>query len=79
MKDLCRVLEIHFEGCFFTWSNKRHGDTLVLERLDRCFANSEARQVFPNYIISISSTVGSDHCPLIMDVVPHIIIYYHPS
>ena len=37
--DNCNFLDLGFVGLKFTWTNKRLVTSLILERLDRCFAN----------------------------------------
>ena len=37
--DDCNFLDLGFSGPKFTWSNRRQISDLILERIDRCFAN----------------------------------------
>ena len=35
------LLDIHIAGSWFTWTNKRVDDELVIKRLDKAFSNKE--------------------------------------
>ena len=37
--DECNMLDLGFAGPKFTWTNCRPISNLILERIDRCFAN----------------------------------------
>ena len=37
--DSCNFVDLGFVGPKYTWTNKRQISDLILERLDRCFAN----------------------------------------
>lgn len=44
----CNLIDIGFKGCKFTWSNhRRRKKGLIIERLDRVFANEKWLQTFP--------------------------------
>lgn len=37
--DSCSFVDLSFAGPKYTWTNKRQITELILERIDRCFAN----------------------------------------
>lgn len=44
--------DLGFVGPTYTWCNKREGDALIQERLDRFTGNWDWSQLFPNFKIS---------------------------
>ena len=48
----CNFLDLGFAGPKFTWINKRPVTSLILERLDRCFANPSWRMLYPEAIVT---------------------------
>ena len=38
--DDCNMIDLGFTGPKYTWANRRPITSLILERIDRCFANS---------------------------------------
>ncbi|KAK3199721.1 hypothetical protein Dsin_023136 [Dipteronia sinensis] len=60
-----------FTGPKFTWSNKRDGAAMIMERLDRGAGSSEWKKVFPNCVIKHLKFWGSDHRPLVLDASDH--------
>ncbi|XP_015946226.1 uncharacterized protein LOC107471294 [Arachis duranensis] len=54
----------------FTWSNRRRGDELIQERLDRFLVGVDWQQLYPNATVLRLSESGSDHAPLILDSNP---------
>ena len=58
--------DIGFSGPIFTWSNKREGELMIMERLDRGLCNNYWRSLFPNSKIHHLQFWGSDHHPLIL-------------
>lgn len=57
-----------FLGLLFTWSNRRSGDDLVQEGLDRGVRSFEWQQMFPNSYVHHLDLWFSDHMPLIIDI-----------
>ncbi|XP_021770697.1 uncharacterized protein LOC110734875 [Chenopodium quinoa] len=55
------VTEVPFSGPKFTWSNKREGDDLILERLDRAYITEEWFDHSPDGKINHEPIVCSDH------------------
>lgn len=62
--------ELPFHGVNFTWSNNRLGKKAIYERLDRSYATSDWRIMFPNAITWNLPILLSDHSPIILDFNP---------
>lgn len=62
--------ELPFHGVNYTWTNNRDGDQVILEHLDRVYANSEWRLKFPEAITWNLPIFLSDHSPIIVDILP---------
>lgn len=56
--------ELPLLGRKFTWSNEREAPTLV--RLDRVFVTTDWEQAFPDCLLQSSTSMISDHCPLLL-------------
>ncbi|XP_057718268.1 uncharacterized protein LOC130932847 [Arachis stenosperma] len=54
----------------FTWTNRRQGEDLVKERLDRYLVGMEWKLKFPNVVVHRLTESGSDHAPLLMETEP---------
>ncbi|KAL6130571.1 hypothetical protein ACLB2K_068950 [Fragaria x ananassa] len=57
----CALQEVEFLGPLFTW---KRGS--LLERLDRCFINLEAAELFPFFHEAHIDMGASDHLPLVL-------------
>ena len=64
--DTCGMIDLGFHGPRFTWSNLRELSDLIQERLDRCFANSSWRILFPEASVHHLTRTHSDHCPVLL-------------
>ncbi|XP_072060275.1 uncharacterized protein [Arachis hypogaea] len=62
--------DIGMVGRPFTWSNRRRGDELIQERLDRFLVGVDWQQLYPNATVLRLSELGSDHSPLLLDSNP---------
>ncbi|XP_047251490.1 uncharacterized protein LOC124886655 [Capsicum annuum] len=64
----CKLLNLGFKGSKYTWTNKRYRNrgNLILERLDRCFANETWIHKLPEATVTHLSKIHSDHCPLLI-------------
>ncbi|KAF7839244.1 reverse transcriptase [Senna tora] len=60
------LIDIPTSGNWFTWTNGRHGDDLVWERLDKCIVNTNWLNHFPDSWVEALPVVTSDHSPLII-------------
>lgn len=65
----CRLRDLGWTGNKYTWSNRREPNFLVEERLDRYVASLESEYLFTGARVSNITTVGSDHSPIIVDVI----------
>lgn len=66
--DNCNFLDLDFAGPKFTWTNKRLVSSLILERLDRCFANPSWRMLYPEAIVTYLPRTFSDHYPVLIEL-----------
>lgn len=66
--DNCGMLDLGFKGCKYTWTNKRykHKNSLILERLDRCVANTSWINQYPEASVSHLPRTKSDHCLMLL-------------
>ncbi|XP_075079762.1 uncharacterized protein LOC142165010 [Nicotiana tabacum] len=62
----CKLLDLGYKGSKFTWSNKRYNNrvSLILERIDRCFANESWISQYPETTLLHLPRTHSDHCPI---------------
>ncbi|KAF5459759.1 hypothetical protein F2P56_019679 [Juglans regia] len=56
--------DLGFSGLKFTWSNRRHGDQCISERIDRFLVNSVWLDSFPNARVAHGVVAYSDHLPI---------------
>ena len=66
--DSCNVVDLGFAGPKYTWTNKRQLSDLILERLDRCFANPVWRILYPEVAITHLPRTFSDHHPVLIEL-----------
>ncbi|KAH0669570.1 hypothetical protein KY285_023731 [Solanum tuberosum] len=63
----CNLIGLGFKGSHYTWYNHmNHNKGLILERLDRCFANEKWLAYYPNAIVTHLPKTHSDHHPLLV-------------
>ena len=63
------LIDLGFSGQKFTWRGHRNGQ-LVEVRLDRGLANASWQTTWPNSTVTNGTTLGSDHCPIIVRCKP---------
>ncbi|KAL2937196.1 Nuclear protein localization protein 4 [Bienertia sinuspersici] len=61
-----RLTGMYANGYPYTWSNKRSGDDLIEERLDRVLANGEWRAEFSQADVTNMIWDCSDHTPIVL-------------
>ncbi|KAK4707367.1 hypothetical protein R3W88_033056 [Solanum pinnatisectum] len=66
--EACGLMDLGFNGPKFTWSNQRGIHFRIWKRLDRAMVNDRWLQDMPHTNITHLPSVGSDHCPLLMEV-----------
>ena len=59
--------ELGFIGPRFTWSNRRGGSSIIMERLDQGCCNREWQKLFPKARILHLIAPSSNHKPIRMD------------
>lgn len=64
----CSFLDLGFACPKFTWTNKRPVTSLILERLDKCFANPSWRLLYLEATITHLPRTFSDHCPALIEL-----------
>ncbi|XP_015057525.1 uncharacterized protein LOC107003747 [Solanum pennellii] len=67
--EACGLVDIGFSGHKYTWSNKRGITYRIWKRLDRALVNDLWLEKMPQTTITHLSTTGSDHCPLLLEMV----------
>ncbi|XP_074283775.1 uncharacterized protein LOC141608312 [Silene latifolia] len=58
--------ELPYSGPNFTWANKRNSSSLILERLDRCYASQDWNLLFPDAYLKNLNLFLSDHAPIVL-------------
>ncbi|KAK4707227.1 hypothetical protein R3W88_033199 [Solanum pinnatisectum] len=66
--ESCGLMDLGFNGPRFTWSNQRGINFRIWKRLDRAMVNDKWLQNMPQTTITHLPSVGSDHCPLLMEM-----------
>lgn len=63
------LMDLGFSNPKYTWSNLRQILDLILDRIDRCFANPSWRLLYPEASVTHLPRVFLDHCPMPIDLV----------
>ncbi|KAH9723192.1 reverse transcriptase domain-containing protein [Citrus sinensis] len=63
----CNLQDMGCKGYPYTWSNKRYGDHLIEERLDRFLCSKDWGINFQESVGTNLVNWSSDHCPIILD------------
>lgn len=66
--DECNMLDLGFAGPKYTWTNCWPISALILERIDRCFANPTWRALYSDATVTHLPRTFSDHCLVLLEV-----------
>ncbi|XP_030929600.1 uncharacterized protein LOC115955566 [Quercus lobata] len=66
--DECNMLDLGFTGPKYTWMNCRPITSLILERIDWCFANPGWRLLYSEAVVTHLPRTFSDHCPVLLEL-----------
>ncbi|KAL5538246.1 hypothetical protein UlMin_044727 [Ulmus minor] len=66
--EYCNLADLGFWGPKFTWCRGNYNSNFIQERLDRMLGNSGWSDMFPNSIVHHLGLWGSDHRPLLIEV-----------
>lgn len=69
--DSCDMVDLGFHGPWFTRVNKREVGHFIQERLDRGFANTKWRGMYPKVAIHHLACAHFDHCPVLLKMDDH--------
>ena len=64
--DECNMVDLGLSGLKFTWTICRPISSLILERIDKCFANPVWRILYPEALVTHIPRTFSDHCPVLI-------------
>ncbi|XP_060202705.1 uncharacterized protein LOC132631119 [Lycium barbarum] len=64
--NLCQLTDLGFKGSIYTWWNGRSDEHYIFKRLDRCLANQELHELYPNIEVEHLIKQGSDHSPMLL-------------
>lgn len=62
------LVDIGYNGQPFTWCNQRDEGARMWKRLDRALVNHKWLDKMPQTTINHLTSVGSDHCPLLLEM-----------
>ena len=66
--DFCSFVDLGFAGPKYTWTNKRQLVDLILERIDRCFANLLWRVLYPEAVVTHLPRTYSNQHPVLIEL-----------
>ena len=66
--EACGLLDLGYSGQNYTWCNHRKDGSRIWKRLDRGMTNDKWLETMPHSSITHLPSVGSDHCPLLMEI-----------
>lgn len=64
--DNANLHSLSFVGNPYTWTNRRQGQELILERLDRVTTTIDWMNNYPTAIVHHLVSIASDHCPILL-------------
>lgn len=68
--DHCNMIDMGLVGPRFTWTNRRNGNDLVQERIDRFFANPRWYASHPDARVTHLTRCVFDHSPILLETNP---------
>lgn len=74
MLSNCDLRDMWLIGAPFTWCDKREGEKMICERLDRFAANSEWFNLFYGGLVSHGVAAHSDHVPIWLDTMGQLYV-----
>ena len=69
--DTCGLHDLRFNGCFFTWSNKRSGEACVFSMIDRVLGNQAWEDAFTTMEVSFLTEGSFDHTSMLIQFLKH--------
>ena len=66
--DSYNFVDLGFTGPKYTWTNKRQLVDLILERIDRCFANLLWRVLYPKAVVTHLPRIYFNHHPVLIEL-----------
>ena len=66
--DSCNFVNLGFARPKYTWRNKRQLADLILERIDRCFANPLWKVLYPEAVVTHLPKTYSDHHLILIEL-----------
>ncbi|KAG5567974.1 hypothetical protein H5410_065010 [Solanum commersonii] len=67
--EACGLIDLGYTGLPYTWCNQMDAEARVWKRLDRSMVNDKWLENLPQTTIENLSSVGSDHSPLLMEMI----------
>uniref|UniRef100_A0A2N9IBY2 Reverse transcriptase domain-containing protein n=1 Tax=Fagus sylvatica TaxID=28930 RepID=A0A2N9IBY2_FAGSY len=64
----CNMIDLGFSGPKYTWSNLHDISSLIMQRLDRAWANPSWNVLFPDALVTHLLRFHSDHCPILLSL-----------
>ena len=65
--DICMLMDMGYQGHFWTYEKKVVGGTYTRVRLDRAMATAEWNEMFPQAYLKHLTASTSDHCPILLE------------
>ncbi|XP_073358198.1 uncharacterized protein [Aegilops tauschii subsp. strangulata] len=65
--DVCMLMDIGYQGRFWTYEKKVAGGSYTRVRLDRAMATAEWNKKYPDAHLKHLTVATSDHCPILLN------------
>lgn len=66
--EICKFVDMGFEGYPYIWSNGRMKGNNIQQRIDQAFSIEDFLTLFPHYRVVHGPRHNLDHCPLIITI-----------